>query len=282
MEKTYDEYLNEINKYGFTILKNVIDHKLIDKVIHDFDEWASLPENNYSSFNRVTNFHIYSKNTLDLVTNNKVQELIKLYFNKDPSIYSSLFFKKGTSQNYHRDTPYFFTNPIDNYCAAWYALEDVNVNAGPLKYYIGSHKIEDLSGFDIYNKLYGNQETDNIPESEIVNNCLNEYFNVIKEKCDEQKLIISDEKNYINKIKKGDVFIWHPKLLHGGSNIINESLTRYSMVTHLVPINTQVFGHLQFCKKEPSKEYLDNHFTYEYINHNNINIINHNILPRVQ
>jgi len=55
----------------------------------------------------------------------------------------------------------------------------------------------------------------------------NEYEDVIEE-------II--EKNNLRKevflAKKGDVFIWYANLIHGGSKIIDNSLTRKSMVIH--------------------------------------------------
>jgi ectoine hydroxylase len=44
------------------------------------------------------------------------------------------------------------------------------------------------------------------------------------------------QKNRLGKkvflAKKGDVFIWHANLIHGGSPIKNHSLTRKSMVIH--------------------------------------------------
>jgi hypothetical protein len=100
--------------------------------------------------------------------------------------------------------------------------------------------------------------------------------------CEEKKLLKVDQNNYINQINKGDIIIWHPKLLHGGSDIIDPTLTRYSMVTHNVPIKTQVFNALHFFTSKSTKEYLENKFNYNYINHNNINIIDHNCNPRVQ
>jgi ectoine hydroxylase-related dioxygenase (phytanoyl-CoA dioxygenase family) len=43
-------------------------------------------------------------------------------------------------------------------------------------------------------------------------------------------------KNHLEKkvflAKKGDVFIWHANLIHGGMPIIDHSLTRKSMVIH--------------------------------------------------
>ena len=43
------------------------------------------------------------------------------------------------------------------------------------------------------------------------------------------------KKNFEKKIflaKKGDAFIWHANLVHGGSPVIDASLTRKSMVIH--------------------------------------------------
>ena len=100
--------------------------------------------------------------------------------------------------------------------------------------------------------------------------------------CVENKLVKVDQNNYHNKIYRGDIIIWHPKLLHGGSDIIDTTLTRYSMVTHNVPVNTQVFNALYFFAPKPKKEYLENTFNFNYIKHNNINLVNHYSEPKVQ
>jgi len=282
MDFNIKEHISNIQNNGFTIIKNEINIDLIDKVVSDFDYWCSLEQNNFKNFNkdRVTNFHVYSKNTKDLVTNNYVNDILTSLFNKEQVIYSSLTFREGTSQHYHRDTPHFYTNPIDQYYGIWYALEDIDVNAGPLKYYIGSHKLECNDGYKIFNDILKNN-----PEYKLSANdytCILDYNNRILDLCKELNLTCIDEKSYINKINKGDIIIWHPKLLHGGSDIINPTLTRYSMVTHNVPINTQVFNANHFFTSTPTNEYLNNKCTYNYIKHNNINIVDHNCGAKVQ
>jgi len=274
-------HIENINNKGFTIIKNGIENNLVNKVINDFDYWSSLEENEFTKFNfdRVTNFHIYSKNTLDLVTNNIVNDILKALFKKEQVIYSSLFFREGTSQHYHRDTPHFYTNPIDQYYGVWYSLEDININAGPLKYFIESHKLEIPNGNDIVNNYF---KDTNIEEINNNFDCLIKYNKIIEDLCYEKKLISVSEKNYIDKINKGDIIIWHPKLLHGGSDIIDRKLTRYSMVTHNIPINTMVFNSKHFFTKEPTKEYLENNCIFNYMKHNDIHIVNHNVNPRVQ
>lgn len=281
MENILDHILN-IQNNGFTIIKNGIDIDLVDKVVSDFDYWSSLEYNNFKKFNkdRVTNFHIYSENTKNLVTNFYVNKILEKIFQKEQVIYSSLFFREGTSQHYHIDTPHFYTNPIDQYYGVWYSLEDINVNAGPLKYYIGSHKLVSYDEHEFFNNFVKNNPnyTNNGNDYSI----LIEFNKKIENLCKENNLECVDEKNYINKINKGDIIIWHPKLLHGGSDIIDPTLTRYSMVTHNVPIYTPVFNAAHFFAPKPTEQYLENKFTHEYIKHNNINIFNHNSDPRVQ
>lgn len=279
----YIEYhISNIQNNGFTIIKNGIDIDLVDKVVSDFDYWSSLKDNNFKKFNkdRVTNFHIYSENTKNLVTNFYVNKILETIFQKEQVIYSSLFFREGTSQHYHIDTPHFYTNPINQYYGVWYSLEDININAGPLKYYIGSHKLPFNDPYIFFNDFMKTHPT--FINSGTDNSALIEYNKKIEDLCKENNLECVDEKNYINKINKGDIIIWHPKLLHGGSNIIDPTLTRYSMVTHNVPIYTQVFNNKHFFSLKPTDKYLENKFTHNYIKHNNINIIDHNVPPKVQ
>lgn len=276
------KHVEDINNNGFTIIKNGIDIDLINKIIKEFDEWGSITSNNFTKFNfdRVTNFHVNSKNTLDLVTNKYVDEILTFLFKKKQTIYSSLFFREGTSQHYHRDTPHFFTNPIDQYYGVWYSLEDINIKSGPLKYYIGSHKLDNINGYEIFNDIYKDNK-DNIDLNSDFR-CIIKYNEKIENLCRELNLTAVDEKNYINQINKGDIIIWHPKLLHGGSDIIDKNLTRYSMVTHNIPIDTAVFNAKHFFTTAPTEEYLTNKNIWKYINHNGVNIVDHGIGPMVQ
>ena len=278
------QHINNINNNGFTIIKNKVNLNLIDRVVRDFDYWSSLPENGFTKFNmdKVVNFHVYSKNTLELATNTYVNELMTTLFNKECAIYSSLFFREGTTQQYHRDTPHFYTNPIDQYCVIWYALENININAGPLKYYIGSNKLNVFHGYRTFNKVYENNLNDENIDITTDFKCIIEYNKTIINLCEQNNLNYVNEKNYINKINKGDIFIMHPKLVHGGSDIIDNTLTRYSMQLHCVPVNTQVFNAKCFFSREPNNEYLENKCTYKYIKHNNVSIVDHNVAPFVQ
>lgn len=273
-----EEHISNLLNDGYTIIRNAFSAELADSVVNDFEKWCET-NNDFKKFNynRVCNFHIYNNNTLDLVTNKYVDKVVSTFLNKEQVIYSSLTFREGTSQHFHRDTPHFFTNPIDQYCGVWYALEDINKESGPLKYYKKSHLIDNVNGYEVFKKCFDENE------SYAKNNldALLHYNKLVENKCIELNLEMYNETNYDN-INKGDIIIWHPKLLHGGSDVINNSLTRYSMVTHNVPINTQVFNASHFFINQPTTEYTNNICKYKYLLHNDIKYIDHNGNPKVQ
>ncbi len=271
-------HVQNIEKNGYTIIRNAFSKSLADEVVKDFNIWINddktFVKNNY---NRVTNFHTYNNNTLELVTNSHVNDVIRSFFNSEQVVYSSLTFREGTQQHLHRDTPHFYTNPINLYVGVWYALEDVNRNAGPLRYYKQSHLIDDPDNYKIYNDNYKND----VSYNELNLTCLHIYNKIIEDECKQRKLELVDENNY-EQINKGDVIIWHPKLLHGGSSVIDNHLTRYSMVTHNVPVDYAVFNSSSFFTHNPTKDYVENNRSHDYLCFNNVKYFDHKTPPRVQ
>jgi phytanoyl-CoA hydroxylase len=271
-------HISNLHNNGYTIIRNGFSSALADKIIIDFDKWLENSDNFLlNQKKRITNFHVLSDNTLELATNNYVNSVISTFFDSEQVIYSSLFFREGTEQHLHRDTPHFYTNPINKYCGVWFALEDINQNAGPLRYYKKSHLIDDLDNHKIYRETF--DETKSYSENNL--NSLLKYNKIIEEKCEKNNLELIDENNY-EKIFKGDIIIWHPKLLHGGSKVIDHTLTRYSMVTHNIPVDTQVFNSSHFFTEEPTNNYTKNINTFKYLIYNNIKYVNHCCSPKVQ
>ena len=110
------------------------------------------------------------------------------------------------------------TYPLGYLIAVWIALEDTNENNGPLFYYPGSHRLPYLLNND-----YNEKST----ALKLGNNNYTDYENAVEE--------IIQKNQFEKKVffaKKGDIFIWHANLLHGGLNITDHSLTRKSMVIH--------------------------------------------------
>lgn len=148
-------------------------------------------------------------------------ELCKILYDLlegEPMVCNSLSFEHGSQQKFHFDT--FYMPPLvpNKMLATWIALEDCSLDAGPLAYYPGSHKIKPY--------LFSHGHVSAIREEMPL------WETYIQRELEKYQL-----KPQKFAAKAGDVFIWHAQLLHGGSEIKDMSLTRKSIVTHYLRTN---------------------------------------------
>lgn len=130
-----------------------------------------------------------------------------------PMICNTLNFEFGSQQDDHIDTFYMPPRVPNRMVASWIALEDATATSGPLRYYPGSHKIPPF--------LFSHGKTNAIPKE------MPDFRRFIKHEIEKRNLVPVEL-----LAQKGDVFIWHAQLLHGGSAIRNLSETRRSLVSH--------------------------------------------------
>lgn len=126
---------------------------------------------------------------------------------------NTLNFERGSQQPYHFDT-FFMPAPVPNkMLATWIALEDIERSTGPLGYYPASIHLRPFrfSHGDLW------ASAPEMPSAQAY----------IQDRVRAAKLT---ERVFVPR--KGDVFIWHSQLLHGGSPIDDLSRTRKSLVTH--------------------------------------------------
>ena len=131
----------------------------------------------------------------------------------DPVLINTLTIDLGTTQGAHVDSLFMTPMSDDALIATWTALEDVAPDAGPLFYYPGSHKLEPYrfsSGLQhiVEGEFGGWNET---------------IHSGMRDLGIERQTFLA---------KKGDVFVWHARLVHGGSEIVNPIRTRKSLVAH--------------------------------------------------
>ena len=119
----------------------------------------------------------------------------------------------GSEQSAHVDSLYMTPLTPGHLVATWIALEDVSADAGPLYYYPGSHKIEPY--------VFSNGGRSQINGEQAL---WQEYMKKEIEKREMKPRSFS--------AAKGDVFIWHSELLHGGEERADPSLTRKTLVSH--------------------------------------------------
>ena len=152
--KFVSKALLDIKENGFTIIKNNLTDEECDAVIKDFDEFTSSQidsekyRDDHGLHERLCNLHLVSKAARRICFNKNVSDIIHAAFLEKFILVGSLFFEKGSAQSIHRDTPAFFTNPLNHFLGIWNALEDIKPGSGPLIYYPKGHKI--LEDKDLY------------------------------------------------------------------------------------------------------------------------------------
>lgn len=131
------------------------------------------------------------------------------------AVCNSLHFERGSQQEIHSDEFYMPGKAPGGLIAFWIALEDVYPDAGPLIYYPGSHKID--RPFD-FNAMAPAERIARTRDA-------TDYY--LKEL---GRLGYMPQTNA--GMQRGDVFVWHERLLHGGEKIQNMLRTRKSVVIH--------------------------------------------------
>ncbi len=155
--------------------------------------------------------------------NKRLNDIATLIFGRPAYPRSTINFMLGSQQELHQDMAVFHVFPGNYLIGAWIALEDISPDSGPLRYVPNTHISEQYQGFD------------NHPQTTLRTCPLDEYSGYYKYMNSEAEKN-GGAKSFI--AKKGDVFLWHGKLIHGGSPVNNPDLTRKSMVIHYVTEGT--------------------------------------------
>ena len=241
-------------RYGFVAIRNAIEHDLIDAYLADIQELCrdfkkhnvlvgsdngyhpirEFPEEDVRALAadrdrihmRITDFHCYSVAAKKLSVHRRITEFLSHVFRDRLVVLQSLTFMRGTEQSQHADYAYVPAHIPSQLAASWIALEDIHADAGPLQYIPGSHTGRKFQWGDGIFRTNSSTATD-------------DEFSAYLE---EQGRLNGTGKESIWP-KKGDVFIWHGALSHGGSPIANPEITRKSYVTHYSQASTHFWEH---------------------------------------
>ncbi|KAJ1412311.1 hypothetical protein B484DRAFT_422886 [Ochromonadaceae sp. CCMP2298] len=138
-------------------------------------------------------------------------EFIAYLNDKKAFPFQTLNFPVGTQQAVHSDVVHFDTLPTRGLMtAAWVALEDIHPDAGPLRWYPGSHKM----GIWDYDELS-------------IRGKLSDLEREVQATVDRLQL-----PSVVAVLKRGETFVWAHNLLHGGSAVNDNTKSRISQVTH--------------------------------------------------
>jgi phytanoyl-CoA hydroxylase len=153
---------------------------------------------------------------------------------EDFQLVQTMFFDHSVTRP-HQDWIYLDSRPNGHLIAAWVALEDIYPEGIRFFVYPGTHNFYPKSSYDSANKesceiFYGEflAEIDRLLESD-------------------------DYIMYAPPLKKGDVFFWGSRIIHGSTPGTNPDLRRRSIAAHFLP-NGFGFGDLEADFNYESKE----------------------------
>ena len=174
--------------------------------------WADAVNRQTRAF-KFNDLYLLSPEVRGLALGAELAGILAGLLGEAPVLCNSLNFERGSGQPRHIDSLYMTPRTPHALIAAWVAFEDVHPGAGPLSYFPGSHRIP----------LYTfNDGTHHAASGEMA-----DWFDYIDVQL---RLRGLREQHFL--ARKGDVFIWHADLVHGGSPITDPTRTRSSLVCH--------------------------------------------------
>ncbi|WP_341521110.1 phytanoyl-CoA dioxygenase family protein [Pseudomonas sp. G.S.17] len=253
-------HVEDLIRDGFTVIKGSLHKDKCVSVIENFKKFANLNNDKFAKFldrdghyPRIVNLHAAFPELIDLFDMNKTAyDVQEAMFGAPPSLYTSLFYERGSAQPIHRDTPYFTTKPEMFYLGVWVALEDANEQNGALDVMRGGHNIPEPDRAAIALKYF--DSLDAVPSSSAAlwDGFQSEVQRLCAEACVQKEQL---------SVQAGDTIIWHPQLPHGGGAIQDITKSRFSFVMHTTPAGTPVYHHDKFFNPEAPAE-LDSDRSY--------------------
>lgn len=222
-EKDLETHIHNFLCEGYIVFNSGFSSEFLSNTINQLDEALEKTKvevqaghYHYSDGPRIFKAWDWCKPVWDIAVNGKAMFLLEVLYGRPAIPFQTINFKIGSNQPVHSDAVHFNTIPERWVAGYWTALEDVTENNGPLRIYPGSQDlpIYDFQDLNMKATAY-NEEKENYTKYE-------EFINLVKE-------------NYFEKVvlmEAGESVIWRANLLHGGSDIIDPSLTRWSQATH--------------------------------------------------
>ncbi len=180
---------------------------------YDWPSWDTTDRANL----RIQDAWTFDANVARLAANAKIVELLTLLYGRRAWPFQTLNFPVGTQQHFHSDSIHFSSFPERFMCGVWVALEDVDLENGPLLYYPGSHK------WPIYSREHIGQRTDFSGRSPTQEDWEPLWRSLVRAHGVEAQRFLP---------KRGQALIWAANLLHGGDVHNDKGRTRWSQVTH--------------------------------------------------
>lgn len=218
LNSTTQDQLLSWSENGYAILPNFISEEKADEINQEIERLLDTRTVSWRYGNKIMFAIKHSRLLMSVGLDKKLNSILNLLMVKEVELFQSINFKTASEQRTHSDSIHMSTFPHGNIIAIWIALEDITEKNGALHYYPGSHKLP-----YIMNKDFQNNDSKLLLGNKTYSDYEDKIAEVVKE---------SGLKKEVFTAKKGDLFIWHANLLHGGEPLIDKNSTRKSMVFH--------------------------------------------------
>jgi ectoine hydroxylase-related dioxygenase (phytanoyl-CoA dioxygenase family) len=214
------------NKNGYIIIDVGLSDKEILAVNDDVnkilqsDKFEGQERYEYTDHRRLFQLWKKSENIKKLTLNKNILDTLRLLYGREPFPFSTINFTNPTSQPLHSDSIHFNSYPKGWMVGVWVAFEDCDKNNGTLRIVEGSHKWPQYDYNDIKIK-HPDTRIDGEKKS------YREYDLFVK-----RLVQAKGAKEKSINIKKGNAIIWASNLLHGGTPIANDKVSRKSQAIH--------------------------------------------------
>lgn len=195
-----------------------VERALSDGTVTALDERAG-PEDTYPG--RCLNAHVKLPPVAAVLRHPAILQALALLMGRKPLPYQTIAFFKGSQQAEHGDSIHMTSYPLGYLIASWTACEDIHPDSGPLVYYPGSHKLPYVLSHEAGIPPGAFQAGGYLPTYTA------KYEPLLQRVVRENGL----QPRFFEP-RKGDVFLWHANLIHGGSSRKDLRLSRKSIVSH--------------------------------------------------
>ena len=224
----------QFERDGFLSFDPGISADVLDRVIADlddlyrFEEGPDRVDENGVRFSdgpnpRIADAWKLSEAAQEVALAPRVLGLLEELYGRRPKPFQTLNFMNGTEQAAHVDGMYFNSEPQGWMCGVWVALEDIDMDNGPLVYYPGSHNLP-LPTWDELGEI---DRSDFASYGEFTSARVIRYQEHVA-----QQVESYPREAEFGTIERGQALVWAAHLIHGGSTQRDRSRTRHSQVTH--------------------------------------------------
>ena len=199
---------------------------------------------------RIGQLHQRDPELMRLAADERVRAFLAWAFGDRALLFGSLNFDRGTQQDIHIDSIFFYTEPIYAMAGLWVALEDVHPDSGPLFYIPGSHQWPFLRGENLWDATPEMRDRVHAARGKssgdparvaLAGELGVEWTRRVRE---HEKT--AGRPRELAVVEAGDAVFWHALLAHGGSARADPQRSRRSVVYHFIGERSRLYTFDEF------------------------------------